>query len=198
MMTRRTFVRDLSALALGTLFLGCSRAEEPIPAPVKKENPMPNGKTLIVVYSWSGNTLALAKHLATATGAEVFELKLEKPYTEVYSDCTAQAKRDIAAGLRPALTALPDLTGVSTVLIGSPNWWGTVAPPVSTFLENPALAGKQVALFQTHGGGGLQRCFDDFKKQAKGTVIGRPLYVSGSRADRAADEAARWVKTLGL
>ena len=153
-------------------------------------------KPLILFYSWSGNTRALAQLLAKAANADLFELTPEKPYPTVYHDCTEQAKKDIAAGLRPNLRALPNLAGHDTLLIGSPNWWGTVAPPVSTMLEQPTLAGKKIALFVTHGGGGLQCCERDFRAQCKGTPFGKALTVAGSRAAHAESEARRWLKTF--
>lgn len=160
--------------------------------------PTPTAKPLILFHSWSGNTRALARLLAKAANADLFELVPEKPYPTVYHACTEQAKKEIAAGLRPALKTLPDLTGRDTLLIGSPNWWGTVAPPVSTMLGHPSLADKKVALFITHGGGGLQRCERDFRAQCKGTPLGQALAVPGSRAARAENEALRWLKSLNL
>lgn len=199
-MNRRDFLAHALTLAAGAALAGCGRAETPTTVP-EKGTPMPTppaAKPLILFYSWSGNTRALARLLAKAANADLFELMPEKPYPTVYHDCTEQAKKDIAAGLRPTLKALPDLTGRDTILIGSPNWWGTVAPPVSTMLEQPTLAGKKVALFITHGGGGLQRCEHDFRAQCKGTPFGQTLTVSGSRAARAETEALRWLKALNL
>lgn len=197
-MNRRDF---LAAFAAGAACVGCGRADPPAP-PLPKELPMSKAisslKPLVVFYSWSGNTRALARHLAKATGADLFELVPETPYPTVYHDCTEQAKRDIAAGRRPILRAIPDLTNRGAILMGSPNWWGTVAPPVSALLENPLLAGKTIALFITHGGGGLQRCERDFRAQCKGAPAGQALAIPGSRAAHAEVEAHRWAKTLGL
>ena len=151
---------------------------------------------MVAYYSWSGNTKALAGLVAAAVGGELFEISPKVAYPEAYRACTEQAKREIAAGARPELAAWPDFAKYDVVLVGSPNWWGTIAPPVSTFVENPALAGKRMALFQTHGGGGAQRCGQDFKKQAKGNVVAEPLIVTGSRAARAQAEAAKWAHAI--
>ena len=50
------------------------------------------------------------------------------------------------------------------MFVGSPNWWGTLAPPVRTWVTQnlEALKGKKVCLFQTHGGGGMQNLGRDF------------------------------------
>lgn len=191
-MNRRNFLMNAVALAAGVAVVGCTKAQDAVaPASTK-------GKVLVAYYSWSGNTKALAQHVATAIGADLFEIKPVKAYPTAYHACTEQAKQEIAAGARPALVELPDFAKYDAVLVGSPNWWGTLAPPVSTFIENASLAGKKMALFQTHGGGGAQRCGQDFKKQAKGEVVAEPLIISGSRAARSQAEAARWAQGLGL
>ena len=45
------------------------------------------------------------------------------------------------------------------MFVGTPDWWGTLAPPVRTWVtqSKDALKGKTVCLFQTHGGGGMER-----------------------------------------
>ena len=57
-----------------------------------------------------------------------------------------------------------DLAQYDVIFVGTPNWWGTMAPPVRTFLTRnaSALKGRTVCLFQTNGGGGMQRCEREF------------------------------------
>ena len=52
------------------------------------------------------------------------------------------------------------------IFVGTPNWWGTMAPPVRTWITQnlAALKGKTVCLFQTNGGGGMQRCGKEFSE----------------------------------
>lgn len=188
-MTRRNFLLN-AAIAAGATLAGAAGAQTPAPA----QKP----KTLVAYYSWSGNTKALARHLADALGAELLELTPETPYPTAYSACLDKAKADIAAGARPALKALPDLAPYDAVLVGTPNWWGTLAPPVCTLIENPALAGKKMALFQTHGGGGEQRCGRDFRRLTKGEVVAAPLIVAGTRAAASREAAAKWAAALPL
>lgn len=199
-MTRRTFLTRAAALTVGAFAAGCGEAAAPASAPIAPGTPQGAKKRVLVAYySWSGNTKALAGLLAKATGGKLFALTPKEPYPTDYGACLERAKREIGAKARPELAALPELAEADVVLVGSPNWYGTLAPPVSAFLENAGLlAGKSVALFQTHGGGGAQRCERDFKAQCKGKPFGRALIVSGSRAARSGEEAAAWVRTLGL
>lgn len=193
-MTRRDFLLHSFTCGAGMLVAGCSEAAEPAPAAA---TPPGARKTLVVYYSWSGNTRALAKQLAVQLGCESVELSPEKPYPAEYTACTEYAKNEIRAGVRPAMKPFPDLSSYHTLLVGSPNWWSTVAPPVSAFLESPALTGKTVSLFITHGGGGMSRCETDARKQCKGIFKEPALAVSGVRAARyAKDEVRKWISAL--
>ena len=196
-MNRRNFLMSAVALAAGAAALAADAPATPEkPAAKPAEKPAPGKTALVAYYSWSGNTRALARHVADALGADLLEIRPKTPYPNDYGRCVAQAKAEIAKGHRPELEPLPDLSRYTLVVVGSPNWWGTLAPPVSAFVADPALAGKRMALFQTHGGGGMQRLERDFRAQAKGTVVGRALAVAGTRAAGAKEEAARWAATL--
>ena len=75
-----------------------------------------------------------------------------------------------------------DLSKYDTVFVGSPNWWGTLAPPVRTWgTQNAAaLKGKTVCLFQTHGGGGMQSLGRDFAALLPESKVMPPKAFSGS------------------
>ena len=126
------------------------------------------GKVAVVYFSWSpvGNTRFAAKTIAAKAGAPVFEIKAEKPYNSDFRACCDEAKPECyGKQLRP-IREIPglDLAKYDVIFVGTPNWWGTMAPPVRTFLTRnaAALKGKTVCLFQTHGGGGMQRCEKEF------------------------------------
>ena len=123
-------------------------------------------KVLVAYYSYSGNTQAVARQIAQATGGDLFAIETVQTYPERYNDLTAQAKREINAGFMPELKAqVPQMETYDVVFIGSPNWWGTYAPAVKTFLSQYDFGGKKLVPFFTHGGGGMQRCESDMKAQ---------------------------------
>ena len=69
------------------------------------------------------------------------------------------------------------------MFVGSPNWWGMLAPPVRTWLtqNSTALKGKTMGLFQTHGGGGMQNLGRDFAEVlGEGVKVLPPKAFSGS------------------
>ena len=146
------------------LMAGCS-PKETMAAPVAPVE-VAKGKVAVVYFSWGGNTRFAAETIAKKAGAATFEIKAEKPYNSDFNKCCDEAKPECRAKtLRPIrqIEGL-DLAKYDVVFVGSPNWWGTLAPPVRTWLaqNSAALKGKTVCLFQTHGGGGMQSLGRDF------------------------------------
>jgi len=131
----------------------------------------------VVYFSWSpnGNTRFAAETIARKTDGRLFEIKAKKPYAAEYKACCDEAKPECyGKELRPILPIEGfDLAHYEVIFVGTPNWWGTMAPPVRTFLtENAsALRGKVVCLFQTNGGGGMQRCAEEFAELLPGAKI---------------------------
>lgn len=135
------------------------------------------GKVAVIYFSWSkdGNTRFAAETIAHKADAKLFEIKPKKPYSSDFHACCEEAKPECyGKELRPIeqIEGL-DLSQFEVVFIGTPNWFGTMAPPVRTFLtENAsALQGKALCLFQTNGGGGMQRCAQEFIELLPGHKI---------------------------
>ena len=123
-------------------------------------------KCAVVYFSWSGNTRFAAETIAKKAGADLFEIKAETPYNSNFGKCCDEAKPECyGKKLRPIKSVKGlDLAKYDIVFVGTPNWWGTMAPPVRTWVtqSKKTLKGKTVCLFQTHGGGGMQRVGKDF------------------------------------
>ena len=151
------------AVMMGIL-AGCSQET----ASAGEPGSVATGKVAVVYFSWSpdGNTRFAAEAIAKKAGAALFEIKAETPYNSDFSACCDEAKPECyGKKLRPIkpIDRL-DLAKYDVVFVGTPNWWGTMAPPVRTWVaqNKDALKGKSVCLFQTHGGGGMQRVGREF------------------------------------
>jgi flavodoxin len=140
-------------------------------------------KILIAYYSYSGNTKQVAEAIQKAVGGDLFEIKAEGTYPESYRPMTEQAKKEINDGFRPKLlTKVENMAQYDVVFLGSPNWWGTITPQVSSFLDSYDLSGKTVIPFITHGGGGVQNTVTDMTAQCKGCNVSDAPWVGyGSR-----------------
>ncbi len=138
-----------------------------------KENAAPqSSKILIAYYSWSGNTKEVAEAIQEKTGGTLFRIETVQSYPEEYRATTEQAKKEINDHFHPELkTKVADISQYDVIFLGSPNWWGTIAPAVSTFLASYNLKGKKVIPFITHGGGGVQNTIKDMTAQCSGCDV---------------------------
>ena len=67
-----------------------------------------------------GNTETVAEEIARLTSAELFRVEQAAPYSDSYSECSEQAKRDQRRGSRPELARWPGgLDRFDTVYLGS-------------------------------------------------------------------------------
>lgn len=165
-------------------------------AQTKEEDKNMEPKILIAYYSYSGNTREVAEAIREKTGGDLFEIKTEGTYPDEYRPMTRQAQKEIRDGYRPKLTtAVDDIARYDVVFLGSPNWWGTITPQVSSFLESYDLAGKTVIPFITHGGGGAQNTVADMTAQCKGCRVSQNGWIGyGSRTTG----VSGWLEELGF
>ncbi len=175
-MDRRDFVRQSTAFAAASAFLPACAKDNSGKGNANMKVKVTKDKVLVVYFSRSGNTRYAAETFAKACGgARLVEIKAAKPYASDYGACCDEAKPECAAGtLRPIeKIAGLDVAAYDVVLVGTPNWWGTLAPPVRTWVsENAAaLKTKTACLFQTHGGGGMQNCARDFAALVEGATV---------------------------
>ncbi len=155
------------------------------------------GKTLVVYFSRTGTTEAIAQQIATLTGADIFRVERKEPYPDGYTPTTEVAQEEKAANARPELaTYLPKATvaAYDTVVLGFPIWWGTAPMPVLSFLNFYDLTGKTVYTFCTSGSSPLSGSTADIRANAAGANV-----VEGKRFSSGDTNAVRaWVETLHL
>lgn len=177
-------------VALGAL-AGCSQDA----ANAARQVETAKGKVAVIYYSWSpeGNTRFAAETIAKKAGADIFALQPVTPYSSDFETCCKEAKPECRGKLARPVKPVEglDLAKYDVVFFGTPNWWGTLAPPLRTFItENlAALKGKSVALFQTHGGGGMQSLGKDFAELFGDTATVLPPKALGGSSIRSSTKA---------
>ncbi|MBO4491271.1 MAG: NAD(P)H-dependent oxidoreductase [Lentisphaeria bacterium] len=182
-------------LMMAGILTGCVESNAATAEPVAVEK----GKVAVVYYSWSpdGNTRFAAQTIAAKADAKIFEIKAEKPYSTDYRTCCDEAKPECRGKqLRPiqAIEGL-DLAQYDVIFVGTPNWWGTMAPPVRTFMTQNAavLKGRTVCLFQTNGGGGMQRCEKEFAELVPESTVLPAQAFSGRSVRNSVKELEKYV-----
>lgn len=124
-------------------------------------------RVLVVYYSKSGNTEAVARMIQEKTGGDLYEIETVRTYTRERPAAADIPREERESGNLPELKGtLPDVSQYDLIIIGSPIWWYTFATPVMTFLRDVDFQGRKVAGFYTCAGNG--RDFeDDLRTQAR-------------------------------
>lgn len=156
-----------------------------------------NNKTLVVYYSRSGNTQAVAEHIQAITGADMFRVETVKSYPESYQETTEVAKEEKNNNARPEIKSKVENIGqYDTVFIGFPIWWGTHPMAIASFMEGHDLEDKTIIPFCTHGGGGAGTSFTDINNATPKSTHKKGLGLSGSRAASAKPEIEKWLREI--
>lgn len=157
--------------------------------------------TLVVYFSFDGNTKFIAEKVAETIGAEIMELKTDKKYpTEGFKKYFWGGK-SVIFGEKPKLTNESiDLSQYKTIIIGTPVWAGSYTPLVKSFISQYKIKDKQIALFASHGGGGAEKCFVKLKEALPGnTFIGETDYVEPMKNPEVnSDKAVNWAAGLAV
>lgn len=116
--------------------------------------------TLIIYFSCTGNTKAAAEEIQRQTGADIFEIVPEIPYTAEdlnYNDDDSRANQEQSDdSARPAISgSIDNFDSYEIVFVGYPIWWGTLPKIVNTLLDTYDFSGKTVIPFCTSGGSGI-------------------------------------------
>lgn len=167
--------------------------------PVPKAQGAETNNILIVYFSRSGNTKVLATQIQAVTGGRLVELEPVEMYPADYQLTVNRARRELASDVHPPLkTKIDDIDAYNIILLGSPNWGGSIAPPVKTFLSEHDLSGKMIIPFMTHGGSGLGHTSSDLRSLAPRATLAEGLAVRGSAVREARKNVEAWVSRLGI
>ena len=161
-----------------------------------------SSKTLVVYFSASGSTKAVAETIADELDADIFELVPTQPYSSddlnwtvsgsrVNREHDDESLRDIAL----TQTTPANWDDYDTVLIGYPIWWGIAAWPVNNFVKDNNFTGKTVIPFCTSSSSGLGQSGDLLENMANGGT-----WQSGQRFSSGASSSTvrEWAAGLGL
>jgi len=167
------------------------------------------GKTLIAFYSRRGenyvngsiknlklgNTEVVADKIkALLPDADLFRIDTTYEYSASYMTCIEEAKQELHDQARPEVKdPLASIDEFDTIILGYPNWWGTMPMVCYTFLESYDFTGKKIIPFCTNEGSGMGSSVRFIKKLCPtATVVdGTPIHgAEAAHADREAQMIA--------
>lgn len=122
-------------------------------------------KTLVIFYSYEGNTRLVGETIAKELGADLEEIKPVKEMTSKGSMKFMWGGRQAIMGSKPELKPLEkDLDRYDLLIIGTPVWAWRPTPPIKTLLEDH-LPERKLAFFCSHEGG-PGKTFEKMKQMA--------------------------------
>ncbi len=145
-------------LLLGAVLNACGGGSEP--------------KVLIVYYSQSGNTKAVAEQIHAKFGGDLFEIELAAPYPADERETIeiVEWQRDESV-IPELLDAVENMDEYDVVFIGTPIWFGTASLPVFSFIMSHDFTGKTVIPFYTCGGGDAGTYVEDIALYIKDATV---------------------------
>ena len=185
----KTFRMMLALVAVVLLAVACG----------SKKSEAPQKKVLVLYYSQTSNTKTVAQELATKLDADIEEIALATPYEGDFQATIARVQQERAQGIKPELKPLKaDLSQYDTIFLGYPVWFGTMAPPMISFVESINLSGKKIVPFCTFGSGGLDSSVRDLKEKQPNAEILPGYGVRAARIKAMPAELDEFLKAGGF
>ena len=158
--------------------------------------------TLVAYFSASEAhiTAQVAKTLAEAADADLFEIVPEQVYTAEDLDWHNENSRSSVemkdSTARPAVASkVENMAQYNTIYVGFPIWWYTAPRIINTFLEQYDLSGKTIIPFATSGGSDMGKSGEDLKNasapSANWILPGKVL-----NGNPPVDSVKTWIETL--
>ena len=154
-------------------------------------------KRLVAYFSASGATGKVAKMVAEAAGADLYEIRPKQLYTKAdlnWMDQNARSTIEMKdKKIRPEIVDTDaQIAEYDEILIGFPIWWYVAPTIIHTFLEKYDFTGKKIVLFATSGGSGFGNTVKELEPSAPGATI-----VEGKLLNNASKQQIEsWVATL--
>lgn len=155
-------------------------------------------KQLVLYYSETGTTKAVAQELQKQLGADIEEIEAVVPYSGNFQETIQRGQREMQSGEMPAIKPLKKkIADYDIIFLGYPIWFGTYANPIITLVKEQDFAGKTIVPFCTFGSGGLNTSSDALKKALPKATITKGYGVRTARVNAAAKELDRFLKENG-
>ena len=189
----------IPVLALMLILSACgTKTASPVTEEAASSAETAAGKTMVIYFSATGTTKAVAEKIAAITGADLYEIQAAQPYTEEdrnwHDDSSRTTKEQNDPSFRPELgSEPPSLEGYTTVYLGFPIWWGQEPRILDTFVESCDFDGVTVIPFCTSGSSGIGNSGKNLEENAKsGTWLAGERFGAGASEE----EIRAWIESL--
>lgn len=152
-----------------------------------------------LIISYSGNTHRITQGIQTATGGDWCEIHPWQPYPMVFLKLLHQVKWEVESRYYPRLLPVSHSPrSYSMIFVGSPNWCGTIAPPLASQLHQNDLSGKIILPFYSHCGGVSSDLRQDIARLCPKADVREALGVIDDGGDGLKAILQQWFARTGI
>ncbi len=185
-------------MAVGLLGLLCSCGSHTTGKTENNVRKFSKDSTLIVYYSQTGSTKAIAEEFQKQLGCAITAIEAVNPYDGDYDATIQRWRKELEDSVKVEIKPLEvSLDNYNTIFLGFPIWGGTYALPIATFLADNSLEGKKVVPFATFGSGGIDTATEDIAKAQPGANVISGYGVRDVRVAKAPIEIERFLVING-
>lgn len=149
-------------------------------------------KKLIAYFSASGVTKTVAEKIKTITDSDIFEIEAKEKYTPAdlnWNDKNSRSSIEMNdKSSRPEIKDKIDVTGYDTIILGFPVWWYTAPTIINTFIEENNINNKDVYVFVTSGGSGVDDSFNNLKNEYPSNNWKKGIKLRGNESESTINE----------
>ena len=194
-------------IIMTAMLMACCSKESAISA----QDNIEAGKTLVVYYSYTGDSKKIAETLTSQIEADVMRIqpkdKTQKYEANNYAIGTqllnAIKANPSDANSYPAIddVSITDLSAYKNIIIVTPLWWSQMAAIMQTYLFNygPQMAGKHVAMIVSSASSSISGVVADAKRLVPEAIwMGDVLSIKDSNRGNASSLIQNWLRTLNF
>ncbi|MGI6008070.1 MAG: flavodoxin family protein [Ruminococcus sp.] len=149
---------------------------------------------LIAYYSYSGKTREIAEMIQKQTGGKLSQIYPRQPYPADFESLLHQVREESTSEKFPTLLPLTENAGKYDIIFaGSPNWCGTIAPPLAAWLKGNNITGKILLPFFSHCGGEDRGMEEAVRELCPSAEMGSSLYVLENVRENLQDMVQAWL-----
>lgn len=156
-------------------------------------------KVLVVYFSETGNTQALAETIYDKVGGDFRRIEPSAPYPQgdaLFDHTKEEADNDERPEFKDLAIELDDY---ETIFVGYPIWWYTLPMMMYTFFDAYDFSDKTLIPFITHNGSGDGGTYETIEELEPEAELLEGLVIRGS--DMSEDQTSaveEWLEELGL
>lgn len=187
---------------MALLTMSCSNEATEIQAQTTGE-----AKSLVVYYSYTGNSRQIVESLQSQISCDVVEVTPAEKGLNYEANNYAIGSALISAirnnpGSESSYPGIDDLsvdfTKYSTIIIACPLWWSQMGAPMQTFLfKNGAqMAGKNIALIVSSASSGISGVESDAKRLVPDGKFAKSLWINSDNHAGRASLISTWLNEI--